>query len=136
MIETVEQEIHEIQHSQLRLTAKPPMQLPGCYSTTAASLAEYPSVCERLIKHQLLSGTEPNLPGCQSAVSVADDSGRTEAKQSAPVISSPLKCVSSAVNEIEAKTLKKPSTCSPNGTAVRRSLLPRTIPRKSLLERK
>lgn len=135
MIENVEKEIHEIQHSKVRLTSR----LPTCFSTSAC-LAEYPSVCERLLKHQLLSETEPDLTDCQSssnAEQTSNGSCRTESKLSKPVISSPLKCVSSAVNEIEAKTLPKP--CTPIGSRrssqQTRSMLPRTVTRKNALEK-
>lgn len=145
MIETVEKEIHDIQHSKLRLTAN----LPTCF-TTNENLADYPSVCERLLKHQLLSETEPELTDCQSSsnteqTSNTDDCCPSEEQPSKPaVISFPTKCVSLAVNEIEAKTSSRP--LSSIGTTLigsrrshpTRSMLPRTTtPRRtSLVDKK
>lgn len=137
-IETVEKEIHEIQHSKVRLNQK---RLPSCFSSTAAGLAAYPSVCERLLKHELLSETEPDLTDCQSTSSTAEQTTSSEvaaptmpaaeAKISKPVISSPLKCVSSAVNEIEAKTTTINKPLHPIGGSATGSRRPQ--PMRSLL---
>lgn len=132
MIESVEREIHDIQHSNNRLTPKSPQKLPN-FCLTPGRLAEYPSVCERLLKHQLLSETEPDLTDASfmsSSNAETSDSSRLglEEKRSKPIISSSLKCVSSAVNEIEAKTTKRPCL----GTGSRRSMLPRTVSRKNV----
>lgn len=140
IIENVEREINDIQHSKVRLISKPPL-LPSSFTGTG-SLAEYPMVCETLLKHHLLSETEPDLSDCQSSSNAEpatlNVACRAEPKLSKPVISSPLKCVSSAVNEIEAKTSKKQGAQIIGGRRSQqmRSMLPRTIPRKSVQEKK